>query len=135
LESYSTSHKGKCTRSYGYILDVISIVKIISNFISRVDFNIIFQVEFEIIGYIPSVGDIHNCEIFLVFKEGIFAKIQNLKIFIHSNKFPNLEFDYINSTFACDDNSISLGIGSNVTVEILGVKYKDQNFSCFGTII
>lgn len=132
---YVNMYKGKCTQANGYMIDVIKINKIISNFISRVDFNIVFEVEFEIIAHIPKVGDIHTCEVFLVFKEGIFAKLQTLKIFVHSNKFPNYSFDYTNSTYVNTENGDVLKTGSIVTVEILGTKYKDKNFSCFGSIV
>lgn len=135
FDYYTSTYKGKCTQKNGYIIDLIKINRIISNFISRVDFNIVFEVEFDIIAHIPNVGDIHTCEVFLVFKEGFFAILQNLKIFVHNNKFPKYSFDYTNSTYINDDNGDVLEIGSIVQVEILGTKYKDKNFSCFGSVV
>ena len=96
---YCSKYKGKCTAQNGYIIDVLRITKILSNSISRVDSTIIFDVEFEIISHIPTIGDIHNCKIFLIFKEGIFVNVEHLKIFIHNKNFE--EYLYY------DNNSIA----------------------------
>lgn len=146
---YCSKYKGKCTAQNGYIIDVLRITKILSNSISRVDSTIIFDVEFEIISHIPTIGEIHNCKIFLIFKEGIFVNVEHLKIFIHNKNFEEYLYDENNSIarYITPDNAAprslptveaaprSLNIGDSLVVKILGTKYSNKNYSCFGTII
>lgn len=161
---YCSKYKGKCTAQNGYIIDVLRITKILSNSISRVDSTIIFDVEFEIISHIPTIGEIHNCKIFLIFKEGIFVNVEHLKIFIHNKNFEEYLYDENNSIarYITPDSASqsppserpkeaaaewslptieaaprSLNIGDSLVVKILGTKYSNdnKNYSCFGTII
>ena len=93
--------------------------------------------EFEIISHIPTIGEIHNCKIFLIFKEGIFVNVEHLKIFIHNKNFEEYLYDENNSIgrYITPDNKKSLNIGDSLVVKILGTKYSNKNYSCFGTII
>ena len=121
---------------YGYILDVLKPARILSNVISRVDCNIIIEAEIEIISYIPAVGDIKSAEIILIFKEGIFAKIEieNIKVFINNNKFSDYIFQndlYVSAT----DDTKTLNVGKKIMVEIGGVKYTNKKYSMYGDIL
>ena len=128
--------KNDCTKEYGYIIKVNKLIKIVDNYISNVNSELVFIVEFEAETLKPKINDIFEDEIFLVLKGGIFFNINNkFKVLIPPSALSNYQFDsecksYVNKT---DDNKLIKG--KKCKIKITGIRYINKKFDCFGELV
>ena len=125
----------ECTEKYGHITSVKRIVKIVDNYVSNVNCDVIFLVRFEVITLKPEVGDVMVGDVCMVFEGGIFLDIDNRqKVLISAD---SLGDDYVykhhDKEFVMKDHAIC--IGDRLKFEILGSRYKTNTFSCFGRLV
>jgi len=126
--------KDECTKEFGYILNVIKIVKIIDNYISPVNCENIFIVLFEVETLKPENGKIFSGEVCMIFNGGIFLNVKNKqKILIPSTALSKYTFDLANKCFKIGKDIIKEGTVLDIVVT--GTKYSKKSFSCFGNLI
>jgi hypothetical protein len=133
LEKIKDSVIGSCTSEYGYILDIKKLIRIKDNYISNVNCDNIFIVEFEAETLKPEIGKTFEGEVCMIFPGGIFLNIKNKqKILIPVLSLKDYKFNPSTKTFKSKEKTIQEG--SVLKVIITGVKYSKQTFSCFGTL-
>lgn len=132
----------ECSQTYGYILSFNKIIRIITNYITPANSDIIFRVEFDANTLLPKIGDILKGEVFMVFEKGIFISVeQKLKALI---PYDNLT-DYIFTTLSNKDkddepcfinkkNKHCIKNKDMIYFEITCIKYSDKSFSCIGKL-
>ena len=134
FEKIKESSKNECTKENGYILDVIKIIKIKDNYISNVNSEIVFIVEFEVITLKPDIGKKLSGNVCMVFSGGLFINIKDkIKVLVPINSLKNYNFGPAKKNFFNKTNTIKEG--DLISIVITGIKYSKKNFSCFGDII
>jgi DNA-directed RNA polymerase subunit E'/Rpb7 len=123
-----------CTKEHGYILDIKKIINIKDNYISNVNCDTIFLVEFLAQTLKPEIGKKFDGQVCMVFPGGIFLNIKDKqKVLIPISTLNNYTYDLINKNFK--NNKKIIKEGDTIKVEITGTKYSKQSFSCFGNMI
>ena len=94
LEKVKTMTKNECTKDNGYILDVIRITKIKDNYISNVNCENIFIVEFEVENLKPEIGKQFTGKVCMIFPGGVFLNIkEKQKVLIPISTLKDYMFD------------------------------------------
>lgn len=123
-----------CTKEHGYILDIKKIINIKDNYISNVNCDTIFIVEFLAETLKPEIGKKFDGQVCMIFPGGIFLNIKDKqKVLIPISKLNKYTYDPINKNFKHDKKIIKEG--DTINIEITGTKYSKQSFSCFGNMI
>ena len=122
---------------YGYIIKVIRLIKIVDNYISNVNSELIFIVEFEAETIKPEINSLYEDEIFLVLRGGIFFHISNkFKVLIPPNSLCDYTFNADNKSYVNkNDSSIFLVKGIKCKIKITGIRYMNKKFDCFGELV
>ena len=129
--------ENECSKEFGYIIKVNKLIKIVDNYISNVNSELIFIVEFEAETIKPEIGSIYEDDIFLVLRGGIFFHISNkFKVLIPPNSLDDYTFNadkksYVNK----NDSSIVLSKGEKCKIKITGIRYMNKKFDCFGELV
>ncbi len=93
LESIDEKFFGKCHSKYGFIIKIFKdTVIILENYISSIDNNVNFKVEFNAQIILPEVGQVIKCKVDMIFNHGIFASIHNLKLLVPKTQLSKYEF-------------------------------------------
>jgi DNA-directed RNA polymerase subunit E'/Rpb7 len=125
-----------CSKDHGYVLKVNRLLKIVDNYISNVNSELIFIVEYDADIVKPQIHDIFEDDIFLVLRNGIFFNIKNkFKVLIPPDALTDYTFDHDNRSYVHKDNTIVLRSGMRCRVQITGVRYMNKKFDCFGIIL
>ena len=126
----------ECSKDNGYVLKVNKLIKIVDNYISNVNSELIFIVEYDADTIKPAINDIFEDSVFLVLRNGIFFNIKNkFKVLIPPDALLDYMFDADNKTYIHQDNKTVLKSGSQCKIQITGVRYMNRKFDCFGKII
>ena len=126
----------KCFEKYGYILNVIKIVKVLENKISVCDNRVIFQMVMEVENLFPKIDDCYSGEVFMIFNKGIFIKVsKKLKILIPLTNMINYEHNKDSNFFHNKTTDHFIYINDIVTVKILGIQFSKNDFNCFATLL
>ena len=135
LKKLKEIFKNECTKDNGYYLDILSVKKIIDNYISSNCENI-FEIEFEAEVLKPEAGKTFEGELCMIFSGGIFINIKNkLKVLIPISTLNNFDFEQSKNCFINKNNKDEIKQSSVLSVLITGTKYTKRNFSCFGTLV
>jgi DNA-directed RNA polymerase subunit E'/Rpb7 len=129
--------ENECTKDYGYVLKVNKLMKIVDNYISNVNSELIFIVEYDADIIKPQMNDVYTDEVFLVLRNGIFFNIKNkFKVLIPPDALSDYIFDSDNKVYTHKDDATKiLAKGSICQVQITGVRYMNRKFDCFGKIV
>lgn len=129
--------ENECSKEYGYIIKVIRLIKIVDNYISNVNSELIFIVEFEAETIKPEINSLYEDEIFLVLRGGIFFHISNkFKVLIPPNSLCDYTFNADNKSYVNkNDSSIFLVKGIKCKIKITGIRYMNKKFDCFGELV
>ena len=124
----------ECTKEHGYIIDVKKIIRIKDNYISNVNCDNIFIIEFEAETLKPEIGKRFLGDVCMIFPGGIFLTVKNKqKVLIPISTLQN--YTYVPSDKMFKNDKKNIKEGDNIMVEITGTKYSKQNFSCFGNMV
>lgn len=124
-----------CTQEYGYIIEVKMLNKIKDNYISNVNSDILFNVEFEAITLKPEIGSIFTDKVCMVYNCGIFVNIKDkMKVLIPLTSLKEYKFDSNKKIFYNKETKKEIQEGCDITVIITGLKYSKKNFSCYGEL-
>jgi DNA-directed RNA polymerase subunit E'/Rpb7 len=123
-----------CTKEYGYIIKVIKLLKIVDNYISNVNSELVFIVDFQAQTLKPEVNSIFEDEIFLVLRGGIFFDINGkFKVLIPPNSLTSYTFNA--DTKSYENKTEKLTKGVKCKLKITGIRYINKKFDCFGELI
>lgn len=121
----------KCSFQYGYITDIVKILKIGENTIDPVSSCVLFEVLFEANTIKPEKDSVFTGKVYRIFSEGIFVDIENLfKVNIPGEHMKQFVFD--KGEFSKNNTKIS--INTDVQIRILITKYENKNFKCIGKL-
>jgi DNA-directed RNA polymerase subunit E'/Rpb7 len=136
LEKLKQVVENDCSKDFGYILKVIKLVKILDNYISNVNSELIFIVQFEAETIKPEVGKVYTDTICMVLSGGIFLKIKGkFMVLIPPSVLQDYEFQAEKKIYVSKvDSTVSLKTGDVCNVKISGVRYLNKNYDCFGCI-
>jgi len=124
----------ECTKENGYILDIKKLIRIKDNYISNVNCDTIFLVEFLAETLKPEIGKRFDGQVCMVFPGGIFLNIKGKqKVLIPISTLNKYTYDNVNKILKKDEKIIKEG--DLIKVEITGTKYSKQSFSCFGNMV
>ena len=136
LESIDEKFLGKCHSKYGFIIKIFKdTVIILENYISSIDNNVNFKVEFNAQIILPEVGQVIKCKVDMIFNHGIFASIHNLKLLVPKTQLSKYEF-----TTNVDNNPIyksakrKIEKDNEIECKINAVRYDKKQYSCIGEL-
>jgi DNA-directed RNA polymerase subunit E'/Rpb7 len=131
FDKLKKSTMNECSKEFGYILNIVRLVKIIDNYVSNASSEIVFEVMFEIETLKPEIGKVFTGDVCMVFVGGIFLNIKNkIKVLIPITTMKEYKFDQALKIFKKDKTVIKQG--DILNVKITGIKYSKKNYSCFG---
>jgi len=126
--------ENECTKEHGYIIEVKRIIRIKDNWISSANSDIVFNVIFEAETLKPEIGLQLQGEVCMIFPNGILLNIQNkLKFLIPLESLKGYVLNRVEMCF--DKEQKKIQNGDALTVEVVEIKYKENNFMCFGNLI
>lgn len=127
--------KNECTKNYGYILDIIKIVKILDTTISNANSDNVFTVEFEAKTLKPEIGNKLTCKVVDITSYGIFLSMKDkFKILIPKKDL--LKREYVNNgdSYVRDEDK-TINMNDDVEICISNCKYCDRSFQCYGDLV
>ena len=126
-----------CSKETGHIMNVKEITKIVENYISNVNSEIVFIVQFKADVLKPSVGLILEDRISMVFAGGVFLNILNkFQVLIPSHALKGYTFSSgEKKSFVNTETKASIKEGDICQIKITGVRFKKNNFDCFGELL
>jgi len=128
--------KNECTKENGYIIEIIKINRIINNYISGNNCEIIFEVEIDTEVLKPEINKIFTDKVCMIFSGGIFIDVKSkFKVLIPLAYLHNLVFDHEKKHFENEKTGFIIKENDITNVKITGIKYSKNNFSCFGELI
>jgi DNA-directed RNA polymerase subunit E'/Rpb7 len=128
--------ENECSKDHGYVLKVNKLLKIVDNYISNVNSELIFIVEYDADVVKPQINDIFEDDIFLILRNGIFFNIKNkFKVLIPPDALSDYIFDSDNKSYTHKDHATVLCSGMRCRVQITGVRYMNRKYDCFGIIL
>ena len=123
-----------CSKEFGYIIKVLKLTRIIDNYISNVNSELIFIVEFQAQTVKPEINNIYEDEIFLVLRGGIFFDINNkFKVLIPPSALTNYTFNSDAKSYENGETTLSKGL--KCKIKITGIRYMNKKFDCFGELV
>ena len=128
LEKLTEDTATECTETYGYVIEIIdNEVTIVENSGNT------FLVEFQAKTLKPEKGKKLTGRICMVYKDGIFIEVlERQKVLISRQSLTGYIFDEITQTYT--KGKKVLAEDTEATVTIVNTKYKNNAYSCFGTI-
>ena len=134
LEKLKQVVENDCSKDFGYIIKVIKLIKIIDNYISNVNSELIFIVLFEAETIKPAVGKVYTDTITMVLSGGIFLKIKGkFMVLIPPSVLNDYDFQAENKMYVHKvDSTKTLKTGDECSVKISGIRYLNKNYDCFG---
>ena len=136
LDAIRIDISNKCTKEHGYILEIHAIEKIVSQYVERANSEIIFHVTCSADILKPREGMNIEGKVCMIYKDGIFLTImdkQNMlipKSNLSEFTYNDLEKIYEHSTKA----DFKIKSGDFINAVITAVGYKNNKYSCFGTL-
>jgi hypothetical protein len=107
-----------CRKDYGYIMNVLEIIKNSDFLVSHSNGYILVDVRVRMNTVLPCSGDLFKCYITGLYNEGIFAKYNKMTIFC-----PGI---YSETEYK---------VGDWIDIEITAVQYIYKNYQCIGKLI
>ena len=135
FEKLKEKHEGTCTQKNGYIIEILEIKKINNNIINEYG-NLFFNTTCKTEILKPSVGNILNFTVNMIFNHGIFANLNNLKVLIPQSLLGNThDYDDLNKVYISKNDEYSnIKIDDGISVKITDLRYLNKNYSCIGTL-
>lgn len=122
----------KCDQQHGYILEIHSDIKILSNIVSSAGVGVFFDVEFTATALKPEVGHKYDGEAVMIYAHSIFVVIGKIKVMIPVDKMNGYKYNKTKSCYT--KNSKNIKVGDKVQISIDKISYDKQNFICIGSL-
>jgi DNA-directed RNA polymerase subunit E'/Rpb7 len=136
LQEKINNRKNNCTKTDGIITEINEIDwNSLTNKISRISGNCIFNVNYTAKVLKPENGHIYTTLVNIIFKEGIFTEYNNIKILIPSDSMDGWSFrDGVMEKTEIGGVS-RIETGDWVKVIIRKTRYETSNYQCIGELI
>jgi len=132
LKKAKSAWEGKCTKDEGFIQRIVSIEKILDNYISPATSGIMFDLLLNVEVLKPEVGQIFVETVQKIIQQGIFTGKIIIAV-IPSSTLEGYVFDKDREIFVGDDNR-QINIGDEIKIEITAVKYEKNSFKYIGCL-
>lgn len=125
--------KSTCSFENGYIVDVLDETEIIDNTVT--ENGVFVKVQFSIKSFKPVLNEKYSCIVKLIYSQYILCSIfDKTDVLIDSSNVKNYTFNKSTNSFF-DLNKKEIKVGSTLEVKVTIIKFRDQKFSCIGTLI
>ena len=131
LEKARSAWEGKCTKDEGFIKKILSIERIVDNYVSPATSGIMFDLLLNVETLKPQVGDLFLERVQKIIAQGIFTD----KAIVAVIPVPTLRgyvFDKDREVFTKGDKEIR--VGDEINIEITAIKYEKNNFKYIGCL-
>lgn len=129
-------YENECSKEYGHILKVVGPLKIKKHYISNVNCDNIFLVDFGAYVLKPEINNEYDAVVSLIIKEGIFVIIDNKQqMAISPSYLKDFVFEPKQKCMIDTINNRHINVGDKIRVVVLGSRYNNQTFSCYGKIL
>ena len=137
LEKMKLLAENDCTKEEGYIIDVKKIVTIKDNYISNANSEVVFNIIFEVETIKPEKDKVVEGKICMIFPGGIFIIVKDkLRVLIPVSELKDYNYVISNNLYENKkDEKDKIQINDNIKVQIIGSRYSNKSFSCFGKMI
>lgn len=134
LKKLEIATNEECSKEYGYILGITKITKVVGNYISPANSDIVFRLIFEATILKPEVGNTISGVVCMIFEDGIFVDIGGkLNILVPVSSLPGYELSSLLTHYSKGDKKI--GVDDKIDVVIEAVKYDKKEFKCLGSLV
>ena len=125
-----SKYEGTCSKENGYIVSVKKYLKTVSVHLNDNSNNIMFLAKFKVLCLKPEINKKFSCVVEMIFRHGIFAQINNLKVLVPASILEDFEFNKDSFT----KKNLSIKKGDTIDIIITEIKYEKQNYSCIGKL-
>lgn len=135
LDKCKQEWEDQCHLNKGYILQVVSLHAILHEEIMEMCPNILFKASFNIISYLPQIGNVIPMTVDIIFDDGIFGHFYKINIIvptqycqdhkwsIHQNFLGNIAVSQENNDRIIRPNDVWM-------VSLKHLRYERESFSC-----
>lgn len=119
-----------CIDNLGYVMDVSKI-----NTIKNIHSNL-FVVNSELTLFKPEKDSIYDGIVRMIFKEGIFAEINDIQKVLIPTSYISDTYEYNDNIFRCKkDTEKIITTDTKLRVKLTTIKYYSNKFNCIGQIV
>jgi DNA-directed RNA polymerase subunit E'/Rpb7 len=131
LAKARSAWEGKCTKDDGFIKRIVSIERIVDNYVSPATSGIMFDLLLNVETLKPAVGDLFIERVQKIIPQGIFTDKAIVAV-IPAQTLQGYVFDKDREVFCKDGREIS--VGDEIEIEITAIKYEKNNFKYIGCL-
>lgn len=131
LNSVRKEWEGKCTKDDGIITRILSIDKILDNYISPATSNINFVLSLKAETLKPQIGDVFTEKVKQITMRGIFIN-SSITVIIPAHTLTDYTFDRDSEKFIGDGKTIS--VDDTIKISITAIKYENNKFKYIGCL-
>ena len=132
---------GTCTKNLGYIEEIVQILDINENVVSRTTPNVIFHVRFEAKAFLPKLGMKIDTNIIAIYAFGVMLNFKKFKVFVPMTSQLKSEYSIDgykpgkdSFSFKKDGKEITKKIGDLLEIMIVDITYTNREFRVIGTL-
>jgi len=137
LNVVKEKNEGSCISEIGYVIKVVRLRKIISDYISSIIPVANFLVEMELFVFYPSVGMKLEVNIDIIFSHGIFINKDKIRILVPINTMEGWEMvkDFSSQRMVHASTQKVLKKGDLIFIELMECRFEKDGFSCIGKLL
>ena len=125
-----------CNQRDGYILKIDPKFTIINSGFNDCSSNMFFKINTQIEVLFPKYKSQVECQINMIFRHGIFAGQNELKVLIPDDTISDYKYSEKDSCYVHKkDRNLEIKNGMNILVEITETRYENRKFSCIGKLL
>ena len=132
LDIVRKEFEGKCTKDDGIITKIISIEKILDNYISPATSNINFVLSLNVETLKPQIGDIFTETVKQITVRGIFIS-GSITVIIPAHTLTEYTYDRDSEKFVGRGKTIS--VDDTINISITAIKYENNKFKYIGCLV
>ena len=131
LQNVKNEWEGKCTKDDGIITKILSIEKILNNYISPATSNIMFVLSLNAETMKPQVGDIFTEKVKQITTRGIFIN-DSITVIIPAHTLTGYTYDRESEKFVGD--GVTISVDDTIKISITAIKYENNKFKYIGSL-
>jgi len=133
LIKIKSDFKDKCTKDYGFILEIYDSIKILSNTIID-NGSVLFEVIFNADVLKPDQGQIMSGKVIIVIDSGFIISVKDrMKIFVPRDQCGEYKYNKSNSCY--ENGTKKIKNTDAIKVKIYCIKYEQQKYECLGSLV
>ena len=123
--------QGKCTKDDGIIVKILSVDRIIDNYVSPATSGLNFVLSLNAETLKPKVGDVFVEEVKQITTRGIFIN-GSITVIVPSHTLSDYTFDKDDECFS--GNGKTIKTGDKIEISISAIKYENNKFKYIGSL-